>query len=94
MILCSDDCIPCCDFCIYAVHGTLEIDGTTGPIGCDLHLNVEHQEIADGCGYCEDFHCFFWMRRRIEMIIIETCPRCGHYLHDYTICTYPPIPVK
>lgn len=28
------------------------------------------------------------------MIIIETCPRCGHYLHDYTICTYPPIPVK
>lgn len=23
------------------------------------------------------------------MIIIETCPRCGHDLHDKTIYTYP-----
>lgn len=58
MILCGDDCVPCCDFCIYSVHGTLETDGTTGPIGCSLHLNAEHQEIADSCGHCEDFHCF------------------------------------
>lgn len=28
------------------------------------------------------------------MIIIETCPRCGHDLVDSMICTYPPIPVK
>lgn len=28
------------------------------------------------------------------MIIIETCPKCGHDLMDEIICTYPPIPVK
>lgn len=28
------------------------------------------------------------------MIIIETCPKCGHDLHNEIICTYPPIPRK
>lgn len=28
------------------------------------------------------------------MIIIETCPKCGHDLVDEVICTYPPIPKK
>lgn len=28
------------------------------------------------------------------MIIIETCPKCGHDLVDEVICTYPPIPRK
>ena len=28
------------------------------------------------------------------MIIIETCLKCGHGLHDEMICTYPPIPRK
>ena len=28
------------------------------------------------------------------MIIIETCPKCGHGLRDEMICTYPPIPRK
>ena len=28
------------------------------------------------------------------MIIIETCPECGHDLRDEVICTYPPIPRK
>ena len=28
------------------------------------------------------------------MIIIETCPQCGHDLQDEVICTYPPIPRK
>lgn len=28
------------------------------------------------------------------MIIIETCPECGHDLRDEVICTYPPIPKK
>lgn len=27
-------------------------------------------------------------------IIIETCPKCGHDLHDLVIATYPPIPRK
>ncbi len=28
------------------------------------------------------------------MIIIETCPKCGHDLFDSVICTNPPIPKK
>ena len=28
------------------------------------------------------------------MIIVETCPKCGHDLQDEVICTYPPIPRK
>ena len=28
------------------------------------------------------------------MIIIETCPECGHELLNVMICTYPPIPKK
>jgi hypothetical protein len=28
------------------------------------------------------------------MIIIETCPKCGHDLTDLVIATYPPIPHK
>ena len=28
------------------------------------------------------------------MIIIETCPECGHDLLDEVLCTYPPIPKK
>lgn len=28
------------------------------------------------------------------MIIIETCPQCGHDLQNTVICTYPPIPRK
>ena len=28
------------------------------------------------------------------MMIIETCPKCGHDLQDLIICTYPPIPRK
>lgn len=28
------------------------------------------------------------------MIVIETCPKCGHDLLDTVICTYPPIPRK
>ena len=27
-------------------------------------------------------------------MIIKTCPKCGHDLHDVVICTYPPIPKK
>ena len=28
------------------------------------------------------------------MIVVETCPNCGHDLRDEVICTYPPIPRK
>ena len=28
------------------------------------------------------------------MIIVETCPKCGHDLIDTVIATYPPIPRK
>lgn len=28
------------------------------------------------------------------MIIIETCPKCGHDLHDVMLASFPPIPKK
>ena len=58
MTLCNNDCIQCCDFCAHSKHGTLDTDGNTRPIGCFLHLDKEHQEIAEDCGYCDDFYCF------------------------------------
>lgn len=61
MIKCSDDCMPCCDFCIHAIHDEFELNGGTiigGPIGCSLHEDERHQEIAENCGFCDDFHCF------------------------------------
>ena len=61
MIKCSNDCIPCCDFCIHAIQEKMPWDkdvATGGPIGCKLHVDKEHQDIAESCGCCEDFHCF------------------------------------
>lgn len=61
MVLCNNECTPCCDFCIYAIHDKWEENGREivgGPIGCTKHDDQHHQEIAEDCGYCEDFHCF------------------------------------
>lgn len=58
MILCNDGCTPCCDFCIYAIREHFKDHMIGGPIGCALHKDKEHQEIAYSCGYCDDFHCF------------------------------------
>lgn len=61
MILCNKDCIPCCDFCIHVIQHVEEINGKMvglGPIGCKLHEDEEHQNIAKSCYYCEDYHCF------------------------------------
>lgn len=61
MILCENGCIPCCDYCIYSIRDTwVDEEGVLrdqGPMGCTKHLDAEHQEIADACGHCEDFHC-------------------------------------
>lgn len=63
MIKCNEACIPCCDFCIYAVHETFfdeELGGDVygGPIHCEKHPDEEHDMICESCGYCDDFHCF------------------------------------
>lgn len=61
MKLCSNDCTPCCDFCIHAKHGMWEDEKGKhrgGPIGCNLHADQDHQDTAIGCYYCDDFHCF------------------------------------
>lgn len=61
MIGCSEECLKsaCCDFCIYAHHEFFFNDIVCGaPIGCGLHKDERHQDIAEGCGYCPDFHCF------------------------------------
>lgn len=62
MILCSIGCTPCCDYCKYAIHEEWDDNSlghiVGGPIGCDLHKDQKHQDIAEGDGCCNDFHCF------------------------------------
>ena len=64
MIGCSEECLKfaCYDFCLYAYHEFF-FDNcgdivTGGPIGCGLHKDREHQNIAIFCSCCPDFHCF------------------------------------
>ena len=61
MIKCSKECLACCDFCIYVIHEYFEFQGKMhkgGPIGSSLYTDQKHQDIAEACSYCEDFHCF------------------------------------
>lgn len=57
---CSEDCIPCCDYCKYIVHEVIEFENdkvVCGPIFCKLHLDEEHRRLAERCKSCEDFWC-------------------------------------
>lgn len=57
---CSEECIPCCDYCNYVVHEVIEFESGKvigSPIFCKLHLDKEHTQLARGCSYCEDFWC-------------------------------------
>lgn len=64
MIGYSEECLElaCCDFCIYAHHEFFfDKDGDIvrgGTVGCGLHDDERHQDIAESCGYRPDFHCF------------------------------------
>ena len=60
MILCSNHCIPCCDYCIYSISAEWDDEyghHIGGPSGCTLHKDEEHQMIAESDGHCNDFHC-------------------------------------
>ena len=60
MVICSNECSPCCDFCIYARHIVKFINGKTikiGVEGCDKYSDEHHQSMARGLGYCKDFYC-------------------------------------
>lgn len=61
MIKCPTCDIPCCDFCIFCIHGWQKCeDGhlmSLGPIGCKKYNDAEHNRIASGCGYCDDYIC-------------------------------------
>lgn len=59
MILCSERCIPICDFCVHCIHELFEEDGEMlkgAPIDC----KIGKSECKDygGTYYCEEFHCF------------------------------------
>ena len=63
MKLCNNNCTPCCDFCINAVHEAYWNKETGNyiigpPINCNLHDDKEHQDKAINCDYCNDFDCF------------------------------------
>ena len=60
MVTCEESCCPCCDFCIYADHYFMFINGKTiksGVKGCKKHSDEHHQSMARCLGYCKDFHC-------------------------------------
>lgn len=55
-VLCSDDCIPCCDFCIYCKHTD---DKHRTPIECNHPKDKKGDDVFFfGGGECENFHCF------------------------------------
>lgn len=52
MTLCSDSCIPCCDYCKYVIYEQLLVGSKQKngePIGCKLHPDRE--------SLCDDFYC-------------------------------------
>ena len=62
MTLCGEDCIPCCDFCIYSIRDIwVDENGwesDQGQKGCAKYNDEAHQDIAFYNSFCEDFHCF------------------------------------
>lgn len=57
---CSEECIPCCDYCKYVIHEVIEFENDKAvgaPIFCALHVDKEHAKLARGCSYCDDFWC-------------------------------------
>ena len=57
---CSEECIPCCDYCKYVVHEVAEFENDKivgAPIFCKLHLDEEPTYLAKRCGYCDYFCC-------------------------------------
>ena len=57
---CSEECIPCCDYCKYVIHKNLNSKNNKvlgAPIFCKLHLDEEHTRLVRGYSYCEDFWC-------------------------------------
>ena len=57
---CSEECIPCCDYCKHVVHEVIEVENgkvVGGPIFCKLHLDTKHTQLARACGSCKDFWC-------------------------------------
>ena len=61
MVICCKECCPCCDFCIWAKHYYITMNGKTirsGVEGCKKYIDEHHQSMARGLGYCKDFYCF------------------------------------
>lgn len=53
---CSEECIPCCDYCKYVVHEIYD-DSIGPPIECMLHNDEKYRRLIEDCSYCEDFYC-------------------------------------
>ena len=57
---CSEECIPCCDYCKHVAHEVIEFESGKvigSPIFCKLHLDEEHRQLAMRCSCCEDIWC-------------------------------------
>lgn len=57
---CSEECIPCCDYCKHVAHEVIKFESSKvicSPIFCKLHLDEEHRQLVRRCSCCEDFWC-------------------------------------
>ena len=61
MNICKD-CYPDCIHCKHSIQDKTAKDGKyihIAVIGCSLHSDQNHQELAKGRHYCRDFDCPF-----------------------------------
>ena len=55
MVLCNDNCNPCCDYCVYVIYEVPDYYGQNdigNRIGC-----IKHIEHDNNINCCDDFHC-------------------------------------
>lgn len=66
MTLCSDACIPCCDYCKYAIHDQIFVNDkwqNEEPVGCQLHPGRE--------SLCSDFYCCLVDESSDPTVVVE-----------------------
>ena len=96
MRLCSNGCIPCCDYCKHVEHSHIKFRGkiiSAAPLRCKLHNDPEHEDVVTGCYYCEDFYCKNCdASPDVCEFTFDDCPSCGNmkdgeceYMYECTV---------
>lgn len=95
MVLCNEDCIPCCNYCAYVIYECDDYHGQEDlgvPVGCIKHIRFE-KCVKD----CNDFHCINANEGDMDMSVIKlamTCPVCEEVIIQDGWCMDSTIPDK